>query len=128
MRNLILIAAAAASFVSQPVQQASAESPAPYINLVELVVIPSELPKFLELAKDNAATAIKEPGVREFNITQLASNPNHVVYYEVYDNEAALSTHRATDHFKKYAAATASMIADRNVRPMAAVEFHSSGH
>jgi len=88
----------------------------------------AELAKFLDLAKDNAATAIKEPGVREFNITQLASNPNHVVFYEVYDNEAALTAHRATDHFKNYRAATANMVADRNVRAMAAVEFHSAGH
>jgi quinol monooxygenase YgiN len=129
MRNPILIAgAAAALLVWLPNHPASAQSPAPYINLVELVVVPSELSKFLEFAKDNAATAIKEPGVREFNITQLASNPNHVVFYEVYDNEAALTTHRATDHFKKYQAATANMVADRNVRAMAAVEFHSAGH
>jgi quinol monooxygenase YgiN len=129
MQKPILMAViAAALFGFLPGQPASAQSPAPYINLVELVVVPSELSKFLELAKDNAATAITEPGVREFNITQLASNPNHVVYYEVYDNEAALATHRATEHFKKYQAATASMVADRNVRAMAAVEFHSSGH
>jgi (4S)-4-hydroxy-5-phosphonooxypentane-2,3-dione isomerase len=132
MRNSILIAAVVAGLVSLPGQPASAQSstpsPAPYINLVELVVIPAELSKFLELAKDNAATAIKEPGVREFNITQLASNPNHVVFYEVYDNEAALATHRGTDHFKKYQAGTAGMVADRNVRAMASVEFHSSGH
>jgi quinol monooxygenase YgiN len=130
MRNPILIAAAtaAAIFVSLPAQPARAQSTGVYINLVELVVVPSELPKFLEFAKDNAATAIKEPGVREFNITQLASNPNHVVFYEVYDNEAALATHRATDHFKKYQAATANMVADRNARAMAAVEFHANAH
>jgi len=128
MKKPILMAVAAALFGFLPGQPASAQSPAPYINLVELVIVPSELSKFLELAKDNAATAIKEPGVREFNITQLASNPNHVVFYEVYDNEAALTTHRATEHFKKYLAATASMVAERNPRAMAAVEFHSSGH
>jgi quinol monooxygenase YgiN len=129
MHKPILIAlAAAALFVLPPGRPASAESPAPYINLVELVVIPSELPKFLELAKENAAAAIKEPGVREFNITQLASSPNHVIFYEVYENEAALTAHRAADHFKKYQAASANMIAERNVRVMAAVEFHSNGH
>jgi len=126
MRKFILIAAAA--FVSLPVlAQPAPPSPAPYINLVELVVVPSELPKFLELAKDNAAQAMKDPGVREFNITQMATNPNHVVYYEVYENAAALDAHRATDHFKKYQAATAGMIADRFVRAMGPVVFHSSG-
>jgi hypothetical protein len=69
MREYILTAAAiAALFVTPPVR-AQAPSPAPWINLVEIVVIPSELPKFLELAKENAAEAIKDPGVREFNVT-----------------------------------------------------------
>ena len=103
-------------------------SPAPYINLVEMVVIPSELPRFLEIARENAAATIKDPGVREFNITQLATNPNHVFFYEVYDNEAVVIAHRATDHFKKYQAESASMIADRSARLMGAVEFHSNGH
>jgi quinol monooxygenase YgiN len=129
MRKTMLAAAAlTAMFVSSPNYSAPAESPAPYINLVELVVVPSDLAKFLELAKDNAAAAVKDPGVREFNITQMASNPNHIVFYEVYDNEAALNAHRATDHFKKYQAATAGMVADRDIRPMAAVEFHTSAH
>jgi quinol monooxygenase YgiN len=128
MREYILTAAAiAALFVTPPVQ-AQTPSPAPWINLVEIVVIPSELPKFLELAKENAAEAIKDPGVREFNVTQLASNPNHVVLYEVYENEAALNAHRATDHLKKYLAATAPMVAERNIRVMAAVAFHTAGH
>ena len=119
---------AAALLVAPPSERASAQSPGVYINLVELVVVPSELPKFLELAKDNAATAIKEPGVREFNITTLANNPNHVVFYEVYDNEAALNAHRASDHFKQYQAATSKMIADRNVRRMAPIAFNAKSH
>jgi autoinducer 2-degrading protein len=129
MRKTMFTAAVLATlFVSGTEFSTSAESPGPYINLVELVIVPSELPKFLELAKENAATTIMDPGVREFNIMQLASNPNHLVIYEVYENEAALMTHRAADHFKKYLAATASMVADRNVRPMAAVDLHSNAH
>src|SRR5215470_8857199 len=89
---------------------------------------PSEMPKFLEAIKENGANAVKEPGCREFNITVLASNPNHVFLYEVYDNEAALNAHRQTEHFKKYQAATANMIADRNVRAMSLIAFNSKGH
>jgi autoinducer 2-degrading protein len=128
MHKLVLISTAAAFSVLLPRQPASAQSPAPYVNLVELVVIPSELSKFLELDRDNAATAIKEPGVREFNIMQLASNPNHIVEYEVFDDEAALKAYLATDHFKKFRAAIDNMVADRNIRAMTSVEFHSNGH
>jgi autoinducer 2-degrading protein len=120
--------AGAALFVSLPSRDAAAQAGGVYINLVELVVIPSEMPKFLEAIKDNGANAVKEPGCREFNITVLANNPNHVVLYEVYDNEAALAAHRNTDHFKKFAATTANMIADRNVRAMSVIAFNSKGH
>lgn len=131
MRKPALFAAAvAALFISLSCQPAlaQAQSPAPYINLIELVIVPSALPKFLDLAKENAAAFIKETGVREFNITQFTSNPNRIIFYEVYDNEAALNAHRATDRFKKFKDETESMIADRNVRVMASVAFNAKGH
>jgi quinol monooxygenase YgiN len=118
---------AAALFVSLSIQSAMAQSPAAaVVNLVELVVIPAELPKFLEIAKENAVTVIKEPGVRAFNILQLASNPNHVVFYEVYDNQAALAAHRASDHFKTYQASIAKLVADGNARTLTSIELPSS--
>ena len=121
--------AGAALFVPLPSRDAAAQTAGGvYINAVDLVVIPSEMPKFLEAIKENGANAVKEPGCREFNITVLANNPNHVFLYEVYDNEAALAAHRNTDHFKKYSAATANMIADRSVRAMSVVAFNSKGH
>ena len=86
------------------------------------------MPKFLEAIKENGANAVKEPGCREFNITVLANNPNHVFLYEVYDNAAALDAHRQTEHFKKCQAATANMIVDRNVRAMSLIAFNSKAH
>jgi quinol monooxygenase YgiN len=58
----------------------------------------------------------------------LASNPNHVFLYEVYDNEAALDAHRQTEHYKKYQAATKGMVADRNVRAMSVIAMNAKGH
>jgi autoinducer 2-degrading protein len=120
--------AGTALFMSLPSRDAAAQAGGVYINAVDLVVIPSEMPKFLEAVKENGANAVKEPGCREFNITVLANNPNHVFLYEVYDNEAALAAHRNTDHFKKFAATTANMIADRNVRAMSPIAFNAKGH
>ena len=124
-----IVALAGASLVAfLPSRDAAAQAGGVYINAVDLVVIPSEMPKFLEAIKENGANAVKEPGCREFNITVLANNPNHVFLYEVYDNEAALNAHRQTEHCKKYQAATANMIADRNVRAMSLIAFNSKGH
>lgn len=122
------LVAAAALFVSLPSRDAAAQSAGVYINAVDLDIAPDQVAKFIELVKENGAAAVKEPGCREFNITVLASNPNHVFLYEVYDNEAALTAHRATDHFKAYAAATANMVTARNVRAMSLVAFNSKSH
>lgn len=105
-------------------RDAAAQSRGAYINLVELDIDPGETAKFIEAIKENGAGSVKEPGCREFNVSVLASNPNHVVLYEVYDNEAALAAHRTTDHFKKYQAATAKMVVGRNVRALTGIAFN----
>ena len=109
-------------------REAAAQPGGGYVVAVDLDINPPDMPKFLELLKENGAAAAKEPGCREFNIAVLAKDPNHVFIYEVYENEAALDSHRATDHFKKYAAATAKMVVKREVRPMSPVAFNSKGH
>ncbi len=119
---------AGASLMLLQNRHAAAEAGGLYINAVDLVIVPSEMPKYLEAIKENAANAVKEPGCREFNVTVLASNPNHVFLYEVYDNEAALEAHRQTEHFKKYAAVTKNMVADRSVRAMSVVALNSKAH
>jgi quinol monooxygenase YgiN len=119
---------AGAALLQLPGREAAAQAGGVYVNAVDLDINPADMPKFLELIKENAASAVKEPGCREFNVTVLAKDPNHVFLYEVYENEAALDTHRGTDHFKKYAAATASMVTGRNVRGMSVIAFNAKGH
>jgi len=124
----IALCAAAAILLPLPGHDAAAQSAGVYINAVDLDIVPSEIAKFLEAVKENGEFAVKEPGCREFNITVLANNPNHVFLYEVYDNEAALTAHRNGEHFKKFQAATANMVSGRNVRAMSPVAFNSKGH
>jgi quinol monooxygenase YgiN len=111
-------------FTLVPGRDAAGQSGGPYINLVELDIEPGQTAKYLEAIKENGAASVKEPGCREFNVSVLASNPNHVVLYEVYDNEAAVAAHRTTDHFKKYQAATAKMVVGRNVRALTGLAFN----
>jgi quinol monooxygenase YgiN len=121
-----VLAGASLMFLQSP--HAAAEAGGLYINAVDLVIVPADMPKWLEAIKENAANAVKEPGCREFNVTVLASNPNHVFLYEVYDNEAALDAHRQTEHYKKYQAATKGMVADRNVRAMSVIAMNAKAH
>ena len=94
-----------------------------FVNLVELDIAPAQFDKFLDAAKTNAAASTQDPGCREFNIAVSQTSPQHVLFFEVYDNAAALDAHRATDHFKAYQAATKDMVVKRSVTPLSSVEM-----
>ena len=134
MLNSVRISAAAilllacAAWFATPAPRAVAQSAPPYINAVDLDIVPAELEAFKAAIKENAAATVKEPGCRQFDILVLASNPNHVFLYEVYDNEAAFLAHRASDHFKSYMATTGKMVAKRDARPMTSIAFNSKAH
>ena len=119
---------AGATLLALPNQRAAAQSAGAYVSAVDLDIAPAETEKFLAALKENGAASVKEPGCQRFDIMVLASNPNHVFIYEVYDNEAAAQAHRTTDHFKKYAATTATMVVKREVRPMTQLVTNSKGH
>jgi autoinducer 2-degrading protein len=123
----VALFAAVAVLVLVRSPQVAAQSPAQFINAVDLDIVPTEMEKYLVAIKENGAASVQEPGCRQFDIMVLASNPNHIFLYEVYDNEAAYQAHRTTDHFKKYAATTANMVAQRNARPMTPVALNAKG-
>jgi quinol monooxygenase YgiN len=107
--------------------EAAAQS-APYlVNAVNLDIMPEQFDKFMEVAKENAAASTKDPGCREFNIVVAQNDPHHIMFFEVYDNAAALDAHRATDHFKKFQAATKDMVAKRDVRQFQSVAMNMKG-
>jgi (4S)-4-hydroxy-5-phosphonooxypentane-2,3-dione isomerase len=104
-----------------PGQRVAAQSAGLFVNAVDLDIVPAEREKFLAAITENGAASVKEPGCRRFDILNLASDPNHFFLYEIYDNEAALKSHRETAHFKKYAATAANMVAKREARPMSVI-------
>jgi len=112
-----------------PGQRASAQgAPGPFVLVVELEIVPSELENFKAAIKENGQAAVRdEPGCREFNIVFEKDNPSRVLLFEVYDNAAAFAAHQASAHFKKYAAATANMIKSRKRIEMVAVALNTKG-
>ena len=129
MFKSMLFAAAAALAVSATSLPASAQSAdAPFVLHVDLVIVPADLPKYLELLKANAAATIQEPGCIAFNVAQNPTSPGHLVISEVYQNKAAMDAHSASDHFKKFMAATKDMVAHLIVQPLNPVEIHSKAH
>jgi len=107
--------------------EASAQSGSLYVNAVDIDVAPGEIDQFLAAVEEDAATAVKQEGFRTFNITVSKTDPNHVFIFEVYDNAAALEAHRATDHFKRFVAATKDMVVKREPKPLASVAMYVKG-
>lgn len=71
--------------------------------IVSLDVYQERIEDFMAAIQDNAnRTFNDEPGCRYFDVTQDTKNPAHFVFYELYDNEAAIEAHRKTPHFANW--------------------------
>ncbi len=120
---------AALMLLPAPGRQASAQGASgPFVLVVELEIVPSELENFRAAIKENGQAAVRdEPGCREFNIVFEKDSPTRVFLFEVYDNAEAFAAHQASAHFKKYAATTANMIKSRKRIEMVAVALNAKG-
>jgi (4S)-4-hydroxy-5-phosphonooxypentane-2,3-dione isomerase len=125
----LVIAVAAATWTLLPMRghDAAAQSGPYIVNAINLDIAPDQFDKFMEAAKENAAASTKDPGCREFNIVVAQNDPHHIMFFEVYDNAAALDVHRATDHFKKFQATTKDMVTKRDVRQFLSVAMNLKG-
>jgi quinol monooxygenase YgiN len=63
-------------------------------------VLPGHLEAFLEAITANARRSFTdEPGCVSFDVSQDASDDHHFIFYELYQNMAALEAHRSASHF-----------------------------
>lgn len=74
-----------------------------------------------ELLKLIAPTR-KENGCIGYDLHQDHENPALFIFYETWENLAALEKHMNTDHFKAYIAAVDGLIADKVVYKMTRIE------
>lgn len=123
------IAVAAAAWMLLPLrgQEAAAQAGPYLVNAINLDIKPDQFDKFMAAAKENAAASVKDPGCREFNVLVANNDPHHVMFFEVYDNAAALDAHRQTDHYKKYQETTKDMVAKRDIRQLSSVAMNLKG-
>ena len=123
------LAVALGAFMLAPLRghQAAAQTEPYYINAINLDIAPDQFDKFMAIAKENAAASTKDPGCREFNIVVAADDPHHVMFFEVYENAAAMDFHRNTEHFKKFQAETKDMATKRDIRRFRSVAMNLKG-
>ncbi|MBN3754758.1 antibiotic biosynthesis monooxygenase [Paraburkholderia sp. Tr-20389] len=71
--------------------------------IVSLQVHEDKLDKFLAAIEENAARTFNdEAGCTYFDVTRDTKDPLHFIFYELYEDEAAIDAHRAAPHFAKW--------------------------
>ncbi|MGE0406996.1 MAG: putative quinol monooxygenase, partial [Candidatus Korobacteraceae bacterium] len=70
------------------------------VLLVQFTVKPGNEEKTREIIRIMQENTRREPGCRQYVGHQSTENPLQFMFYEVYDDQAALDAHRAAPYFK----------------------------
>lgn len=98
-------------------------SSAPFVVIAEVRVRPEDFPAFLPLARQHAANCrANEPGCQQFDVTLPAGTPDTVLFYEVYESEAAFENHKSSPHLAWFRGETSGMVVDRQLRLLSRID------
>jgi quinol monooxygenase YgiN len=85
-----------------------------FVLIVNLEIRPDAVERFMPLALENArASRETEPGCRQFDVLVDPREATKVVFFEVYDDEAAFEAHQKTAHFRNYIDNALQLLASR---------------
>ena len=89
---------------------------AQFTILVRFRIADGQLATFLPLMIENAqASRREEPGCERFDVLQPGDEKDCILLYEIYRDRAAFDAHCVSPHFKRFDAATKSMVAEKQV-------------
>jgi len=84
-----------------------------FVLAVNIRIKPETVDAFMKAVLENARSARKEPGCRQFEVLVDPNDRSKAMLFEVYDDESAFEAHQATPHFKKYLAEAVPLLASR---------------
>ncbi len=84
-----------------------------FILAVHIRIKPDTVDAFMKGVLENARSARKEPGCRQFEVLVDPQDRTKVMLFEVYDDEKAFEAHQQTAHFKTYLADVVPLLASR---------------
>jgi autoinducer 2-degrading protein len=74
-----------------------------YVLVVDFEVQPGTADKVVELVSENARSSVaQELGCYQFDVLRVPDDPNRLMLYEVYENEAAFLAHGKTAHIEAF--------------------------
>ena len=89
---------------------------AKFTIFVRFRIGPGQMAAFLPLMIENAETSRRdEPGCERFDVVQPQNDRDTILLYEIYSDRAAFDAHCVSPHFKRFDAATRSMVAEKEV-------------
>lgn len=111
---LILGALMLASCLGGPA--VAAETQGQYVRIAELEIDPAQLENFKSAIKESIEASVRvEPGVLVLYAVSEKDEPTRIRVFEIYTDADAYKTHLETPHFKKFRAATETMVRSRKL-------------
>jgi quinol monooxygenase YgiN len=95
-----------------------------FVLAVNIRIKPENVDAFMKGVLENAGSARKEPGCRQFEVLVDQKDRTKVMLFEVYDDEKAFEAHQQTPHFKKYMAQAVPLLASRERQLFKKAEEH----
>lgn len=93
-----------------------------FVIIVDFTLKAGARSSFRALIDRNAKDSCQyEPGCRRFDVLEQAGEPDRIVLYEIYDDEAAFGEHVKTKHFAVFDRDSAQYVTDKKVTAFALV-------
>jgi autoinducer 2-degrading protein len=87
-----------------------------FVIIVDFTLKAGTRSAFRKLIDRNARDSCKdEPGCQRFDVLEQADEPDRIVLYEIYDDEAAFKEHIKTKHFAAFDRDSAEFVTDKKV-------------
>ena len=87
-----------------------------YIQTVTMTAAPGKRDQLREALQSILVPTWAEPGCLLFHVHEDVNNPDALVLYEIFEDEAALEVHRATEHVAAIAGRLPELLAAPSVR------------
>lgn len=80
------------------------------VIVAQLSITKETISEFLSLAEDMVTSTNSEPGCICYKLMQGVKDEGDFIFYEEYNDQAAIDFHNASDHFKTFGEAIADML------------------
>ena len=98
----------------------------PLVRIAEIDIDPTQAEAYMAAVSEEIRTSVRvEPGVLAIYSVAEKENPSRFHFFEIYADEVAYQTHLQSPQFKKYAAATQTMIRSKKLIETIPIELQA---